>query len=299
MNVNVNGAYIYFYIPLFGGIPVTQTTLSLLLVTVFLSITGYFLGKNLQKRPGKLQVLVEKAVSMLRTLVVETMGEHNVSWTPFIGTLFLSSICGSLISMLGFFRSTTADLSVTLTWALMVSAIIWYNSIKRNGFLGWLKGFTEPVAVMTPMNLISEVAQPVSMAFRHFGNVAGGGVITSILYTALSAASTILIGLISGTWIVPVVVLALGGGLFFLGKKRKKTPLWIVGIVLAVLGLLGLLEFSGLLTGVPILELGIPAVLSLYFDLFSGFIQAFVFSLLSMVYISGACPPPEEVPSST
>ena len=95
------------------------------------------------------------------------------------------------------------------------------------------------------------------------------------------------------------MVLALGGGLFFLGKKRKKTPLWIVGIVLAVLGLLGLLEFSGLLTGVPILEFGIPAVLSLYFDLFSGFIQAFVFSLLSMVYISGACPPPEEVPSST
>lgn len=294
MNVSVNGAYIYFYIPIFGGIPVTQTTLSLLLVTVFLSITGYFLGRNLQKRPGKLQVLVEKAVTMLRTLVVETMGEHNVAWTPFIGTLFLSSICGSLISMLGFFRSTTADLSVTLTWALMVSAIIWYNSIKRNGFLGWLKGFTEPVAVMTPMNLISEVAQPVSMAFRHFGNVAGGGVITSILYTALSAASTILIGLISGTWIVPVVVLALGAGLFVLGKKRKKTPLWIVGIVLAVLGLLGLLEFSGLLTGVPILEFGIPAVLSLYFDLFSGFIQAFVFSLLSMVYISGACPPPEE-----
>ncbi len=294
MNVSVNGAYIYFYIPIFGGIPVTQTTLSLLLVTVFLSITGYFLGRNLQKRPGKLQVLVEKAVTMLRTLVVETMGEHNVAWTPFIGTLFLSSICGSLISMLGFFRSTTADLSVTLTWALMVSAIIWYNSIKRNGFLGWLKGFTEPVAVMTPMNLISEVAQPVSMAFRHFGNVAGGGVITSILYTALSAASTILIGLISGTWIVPVVVLALGAGLFALGKKRKKTPLWIVGIVLAVLGLLGLLEFSGLLTGVPILEFGIPAVLSLYFDLFSGFIQAFVFSLLSMVYISGACPPPEE-----
>ncbi len=294
MNVSVNGAYIYFYIPIFGGIPVTQTTLSLLLVTVFLSITGYFLGRNLQKRPGKLQVLVEKAVTMLRTLVVETMGEHNVAWTPFIGTLFLSSICGSLISMLGFFRSTTADLSVTLTWALMVSAIIWYNSIKRNGFLGWLKGFTEPVAVMTPMNLISEVAQPVSMAFRHFGNVAGGGVITSILYTALSAASTILIGLISGTWIVPAVVLALGAGLFFLGKKRKKTALWIIGIVLAVLGLLGLLEFSGLLTGVPILEFGIPAVLSLYFDLFSGFIQAFVFSLLSMVYISGACPPPEE-----
>ena len=45
---------------------------------------------------------------------------------------------------------------------------------------------------------------------------------------------------------------------------------------------------------IPILQFGIPAILSLYFDLFSGFVQAFVFCLLSMVYIAGACPPPEE-----
>jgi F-type H+-transporting ATPase subunit a len=56
----------------------------------------------------------------------------------------------------------------------------------------------------------------------------------------------------------------------------------------------GLLEHFGILSGVPILQLGIPAALSIYFDLFSGFVQAFVFSLLSMVYIAGACPPPEE-----
>ena len=46
--------------------------------------------------------------------------------------------------------------------------------------------------------------------------------------------------------------------------------------------------------GVPVLALGIPAVLSVYFDVFSGFVQALVFTLLSMVYISGACPPPDE-----
>ena len=61
-----------------------------------------------------------------------------------------------------------------------------------------------------------------------------------------------------------------------------------------MLGLLGLLEALNILTGVPILALGIPAVLSLYFDLFSGFVQALVFSLLSMVYISSALPAPAE-----
>ena len=61
-----------------------------------------------------------------------------------------------------------------------------------------------------------------------------------------------------------------------------------------MVGLAGILQYTGLLKDVPIFQFGIPAVLSIYFDLFSGFVQAFVFSLLSMVYIAGACPPPEE-----
>jgi len=220
------------------------------------------------------------------------MGEHNARWTAYIGTIFLSSMIGSLISLTGFLRSTTADLSVVLTWSVMTSVIIWYESIKQNGFLGWLKGFTEPIVVMTPMNIVSEIAQPVAMAFRHFGNVAGGGIITAIVYSALALASNALIGLISRTAIIAFVVLAIGILLLVLGDK--KTASIIFGIVFAVLGLLGVLEFYGILTGVPILQFGVPALLSVYFDLFSGFVQAFVFSLLSMVYISGACPPPTE-----
>lgn len=295
MDVSVNGAYIYFTIPIFGGIPVTQTTVSLLVVTALLCTASVLLGKGLTKRPGKAQVLVEKGVDVLQNLVRDTMGEHNVYWTPYIGTIFLSSLCGSLIGLTGFLRSTTADLAVPLTWAIMTTAIIWYNNIKNNGFLGWLKGFTEPVAVMTPMNIISEIAQPVSMAFRHFGNVAGGGVITSILYTALALASSLLIKLVASTIVLPVIVIALGIFLMVRGKLQKKTGALIGGIALAVIGIVGALECLGILTGVPILEYGIPAVLSLYFDLFSGFIQAFVFSLLSMVYIAGACPSPEEL----
>ncbi len=294
MNVEVTGAYIYFIIPIFGGIPVTQTALSVLLVTLLLGFLAYFLGKNLTKRPGKLQVLTEKGVMMLRNMVIDTMGQHNAHWTAYIGTIFLSSICGSLIGLTGFLRSSTADLSVPLTWAIMTTAIIWYHNIKNNGFLGWLKGFTEPVVVMTPMNIISEIARPISMAFRHFGNVAGGGVITMILYTALSMASSLVIGAVSGTVVVPIVVAVLGIALLIWGKKTKKTARTIFGIIFVVIGLLGLLENLGILKNVPILQFGIPAVLSVYFDLFSGFVQAFVFSLLSMVYIAGACPPPEE-----
>ena len=290
--IEVSGAQTLFTI---GPIAITQTILSLIIVTATLAIVGVLLGRNLQKRPGKLQVLTEKGVSMLMNLVESTMGAHNLHWVPYIGTIFLSSLLGSLIGLTGFLRSTTADLAVVLTWAVMTSVIIWYHSIKRNGFLGWLKGFTEPIVVMTPMNIVSEIAQPVAMAFRHFGNVAGGSIITMIIYTALALASNALIGAISGSWILPAVLVVLGALLLIAGIRKKKLAGKIFGTVFLVLGALGLATSLNLLGGVeiPILQLGIPAALSIYFDLFSGFVQAFVFSLLSMVYIAGACPPPD------
>ena len=294
MNVNVTGPFIYFTIPIFGGIPITQTTVSSFIVTGLLVWFCLYMGKRLKKRPDGLQVLVEKGVMMMHGMVIDTMGKHNAHWTPFIITLFVSSITGSLIGMTGFLRSTTADLSTVIVWAVMVTLIIWYNNIKNNGFVGWLKGFTEPVVVMTPMNIISEIAQPVSMAFRHFGNVAGGGVITSILYTALAGLSAAIINLIASSVVMPFVVLALGAALIVFGKKKAKLAMLIFGVVCAVLGLLGLLQFSGIVKDVPVLQVGIPAVLSVYFDLFSGFVQALVFSLLSMVYIAGSCPAPDE-----
>ena len=289
--IEVSGAQTLFEI---GPIAITETILSLIIVTSILMVAGILLGRNLQKRPGKLQVLTEKGVSMLMNLVRDTMGEHNMSWVPYIGTIFLSSILGSLIGLTGFLRSTTADLAVVLTWAVMTSVIIWYQSIKRNGFLGWLKGFTEPIVVMTPMNIVSEIAQPVAMAFRHFGNVAGGGVITSILYTAFALlSSTVLNAVASCGWLMGAILIAVGVGLSLLGKKKGKLLYTILGIVSIAIGLFGLLQALNILSGVPILSLGIPAVLSVYFDVFSGFVQALVFTLLSMVYIAGSCPEPE------
>ena len=295
MDLQVNGAFIYFEIPIFGGIPITQTTVSFFLVTVLLCWASIYLGKGLKKRPDGKQVLVEKGVMMLRNMVVETMGEHNVHWTPFIGTIFLSSMCGSFIGLTGFLRSATADLSCVAVWAVMVSVIIWYNNIKHNGFVGWLKGFTEPIVVMTPMNIVSEIAQPLSMAFRHFGNVAGGGVITTIIYAALSAASAMVLNLLGANGgLMGAALMVAGIVLFVLYRKNKKKVSLVFAILCGVLGLFGLLQGLGVLSGVPILAYGIPAVLSCYFDLFSGFVQAYVFSLLTMVYIAGSLPEPEQ-----
>ena len=231
----------------FGNL-ITETTVSLFAVTLILIVLAIIGGRGLKKRPGRLQVVTEKLVGMVYGLVEDTMGKHNLKFAPYIGTLFLSSIIGSLIGMTYVFRSATADISVTLAWALVTTGMVWYNNIKNFGFGTWLKGFTEPIAVMTPMNIVSEIAQPLSMAFRHFGNVAGGSVLTSLIYAALATLSSLLFG-------------------------------WM----------------GDLIGSIPFMQVGIPAVLSLYFDLFSGFVQAFVFCLLTMIYVAGACPPPEEI----
>lgn len=230
---------------------VTQTTLTLLVLTILLVIAAYFLTRKIEKRPGKIQVLLEKGVSMIYNMVEDTMGKHNLKFAPYIGTLFVSSILGSVIGMTQIFRSTTADLSVTMAWALVTTGMVWTNNIKNFGFKAWLKGFTEPIFVMTPMNIISEIASPLSLAFRHFGNVAGGGVLTGLIYSALAGLSSMLFG--------------------FLGD---------------------------FVASIPFFQVGIPALLSVYFDLFSGFVQALVFSLLTMVYVSAACPPHEELPEN-
>ena len=253
MDLNVTGPKVYFAIKTpFGDINVTQTMVTLLAVTIILMTLAYVVTrpKHLSKRPSGLQVIVEKLVGMLYGLVEDTMGKHNSKFAPYIGTIFLSSIFGTLIGMTQIFRSATADLSVTLAWALVTTGMVWYNNIKNFGFKSWLKGFTEPIVVMTPMNIVSEIAQPVSMAFRHFGNVAGGSVLTALIYGALAGLSNLVFG-------------------------------WLPEAILSCFP--------------PVFTAGIPAFLSLYFDLFSGFVQAFVFSLLTMVYVGAACPPPEEL----
>ena len=126
-------------------------------------------------------------------------------------------------------------------WALLVFFLITFYRFKA-GPVQYLKAFADP-PLLAPLNVISEVATPVSMAFRHYGNVLSGSIISALVATALQGLSAIVLG-------------------------------WLPG----VLG-----QF-------PLLQIGLPAILSVYFDLFSGYLQAFIFAMLTMLYVAGAFP---------
>lgn len=173
-----------------------------------------------QEVPTGLQNVVEFAVETLQGFVDSSMGQHGKKYMNYVGTLFLFILLSNISGLFGL-RPPTADYGTTFSLALITFVMIQYNNIKYNK-LGAITGLFQPIWFLFPINLIGEIATPVSMSLRLFGNVMAGTVMMALYY--------------------------------------------------------GLLPIFA--------KVGIPAALHVYFDLFSGAIQAYVFAMLTMVFIT-------------
>ena len=170
---------------------ISETVVTGWLLIILLYILIRWLTKDLKVTPtSKKQVLAEWFVTFFNNLVKENMGSRMVKLAPYIATIFTFALTGSLISVLGF-RSMTVDINCTGTWAALTFIMITYYKIKSNGIGGYFKSFTEPVFVITPINILSEVATPVAMALRMFGNISSGMIITTIIYAFLTILSNV------------------------------------------------------------------------------------------------------------
>ncbi|MBR1765326.1 MAG: F0F1 ATP synthase subunit A [Ruminococcus sp.] len=240
------GPRVAFTLPILGGIEITETIVIGWLIIIAVFLICKYLTSGLEKVPTKKrQIVAEMFVGFVNNMVETTMGKKWKKYAPYIATILVYAVFGALVSLLGL-RSMTADFNVTLTWALMTFVLITFYKIKSGGVGGYLKSYTQPIFIMLPLNILSEIATPLSMAFRMFGNVSGGAVITALLYGALATLSRL-------------CHLAFSVGAF----------------------------------DINVLQLFIPAMLSIYFDLFSGCVQAYIFATLTMVYVSGADPSEE------
>lgn len=241
--ITVTGAIIYFTIPMpIMDLPITESQVNswaviLTILAICLFLTHRLNIKSVSKRQFLAELIVEKA----ENLVKSNMGERFMGFAPFIAAILGLSALSSLSSLLGLYPPTS-DINIVAGWAILVFILITHYKLK-GGLGNYLKGYTEPIAVFTPINIISEVATPVSMTFRHFGNVLSGSVISVLVAAALQGLTSLLLG-------------------------------WL----------------PGLLGEIPFLQIGIPAVLSLYFDIFSGCLQAFIFAMLTMLYIANGFP---------
>ena len=289
MEVSINGARIlatFENVPIFGTVQITQTLAVSWLVMLIISALCIWLGSNLKVTGiSRKQAVAEMVYTSLVNFVRGNMGPEFDRYIPLVGTIFVTSVVSNLISLLGIW-SPTADLMTELAWGLVVFVLITYHKIKASGIGGYLKGFLEPIFILLPINIMSECFTPVSMACRHFGNILSGTVIGTLIYAALTAANTALFHVLGSNLYVGIVVAIAGRALIVLGRKRKKKLPFIVGIIAAVLGVLGLITTLG--ATFPWLTIGIPAIPSLYFDWFGGCIQAFIFCTLTTLFIKQA-----------
>jgi F-type H+-transporting ATPase subunit a len=243
----VTGAKVLFEIPVLGGIEITETVVNTWIVMAVIVGLCLFMTSGMQVRcKTRRQVVAEFIVKKVNAMVGENMGEHflNVGYAPLIASVMGLSALGSLSGMVGMY-APTSDLSTLLGWAALVFVLITYNKFRVGGPLGYLKGYLEPIPILLPFNIISEFATPLSMAFRHFGNIASGTVIMGLLRWALAT--------------LPFMIFS-------------KLP----GVLGRVFG------------RIPLFQVGIPAVFSIYFDIFSSVLQAFIFCMLTMKYIGSA-----------
>lgn len=228
--ISITGALVYFEFDKMPLMPlyITEAQVNSVLVMIFIAGLGLYLTHGMKVVPDlKRQHIAEWIVEKVEGLVSDNMGDKYMSFAPFVAAILGLSAFSSLSSLLGLFPPTS-DLNVVFGWSILVFILITHYKLK-GGALNYAKGYFEPIPVFAPMNLIGEVATPVSMAFRHFGNVLSGVVISTLIHAALGSISNVL-------------------------------------------------------------RVGIPAVFSLYFDIFSGLIQAYIFSMLTMLYISNGFP---------
>ena len=201
---------------------------------------GITASHKITKRQHFAEFIVQKA----QNLVDSNMGEYFAGFAPFIAAILGLSAFSSLLTLIGLYPPTS-DINVVSGWAILVFGLITYYKLKC-GPIMYLKSFGDPVPFLAPLNIISEVATPISMAFRHYGNILSGLVISVLISSALSGLSSMVLGWLPG----------------FLGD-------------------------------IGFLQIGLPAVLSVYFDVFSGCLQAFIFAMLTMLYVSGGFPAEE------
>ena len=245
--LSITGARIFFTVPMpLMPMYITESQINTWLVMLFLLGLCLFLTHGIAAdRRTTRQMIAEWIVEQCEKLVRQNM-EHDIfaGYAPFVAAIMALSACSSLLTLIGLYPPTS-DMNIVGGWALLVFILITKNKLKA-GLGYYLKGFLDPIPFMAPVNVIGELATPIAMSFRHYGNVLSGAVISALVAWALGNLTNMLLG-------------------------------WLPGI----------------LGQIPFLRIGIPAVLSLYFDIFSGCLQAFIFAMLTMLNVAGAYPAEE------
>ncbi len=170
-----------FTIPFFGGIEIAESVAVTWIIIAVLVVVSIAVTRNLKvENPGKGQLLLETAVSSLHNMVSDMVGEKGQQYVPYLMTVLIYIGIANIIGLFGF-KPPTKDLTITIALAAMSIILIEFAGIYAKGVKGWVKSFAQPVAIMTPFNILEIVIKPLSLCMRLFGNVLGAFVIMELI----------------------------------------------------------------------------------------------------------------------
>ena len=201
----------------------TTTTVSMTIITLIILALAFAANRAMKKAtdvPGTFQNIIELATEMLDKMTIGILNGNAYKFANYIGTIFIFILFNNLSGLLGL-RAATADYGVTFLLGMVTFFIVQYQGIKNRRVHHFTSLF-EPTPILFPINLIGELANPISISLRLFANLLSGVIIMGLWY-----------------------------------------------------GMMPLLA-----------NIGIPAALHVYCDVFSGCIQTYVFCMLTMVYIN-------------
>lgn len=173
-----------------GGYSLSKTVLytwvimaALILIAVILRLT---VVRRFDRLPRGAQNVLETIVSQIMGYTdaqAHGVGEVLGSYIFTIAFFMIGCACMELFRL----RAPTADITMTLSLALITFFLINRYAIKKKGVGGRIKSLASPTPVVFIFRIISDIAIPVSMASRLFGNMLGGMIVMDLLYMSLGS----------------------------------------------------------------------------------------------------------------
>ena len=165
-----------------GGLTFNLDTLVMTWLTMAILILGSLLLRlKWTTVPGSWQSFIELVLEGLLGQIEATIGPNGRKVAPLLITLFLFLLIANWLGLIPGFTSPTNDINTTLGLALLIVAVVHGYGMKTKGVLAHLKHFLEPNIFFLPINIIEEVAKPVTLSFRLFGNILAGEILIVIL----------------------------------------------------------------------------------------------------------------------
>lgn len=171
---------------------ITTTTIGMWIISIIILIIAFLANKSLKNatdEPGRFQNALEMGYEALSNMAGGILGGNARRFVNYIGTIFLFILFCNLSGLLGL-RAPTADYGVTFLLGMVTFFIVNYQGIKNRGVRHFTSLF-EPTPILFPINLIGELANPLSISLRLFANLLSGVIIMGLWYGMMPILASI------------------------------------------------------------------------------------------------------------